>query len=591
MVKIFVSNSFTFRKIKGKLPNKFIATRPLTTKEISVAKKNGISRYRLLPLESDQANDFTESFDRFWDSVTYGRSAADVFWRNVVSSKMQEWDRSAGYLALILFTLSKNLDNDSLQILFICSSIQEENVVESYCLKKGWEVYRDKSSITNTRKRFVQTASNLLFYFLYALVCLYKKWTTPARNTYSELDHSHLLIVSLFYISSIDNGEYQDPFFGNLHGQLSTENQTACYTASPIGNYRKAANKLEQIKDVPIFMPLSVISWTELVRLMVRLLVRRTQFNGCLFDGCDFSTLLSWNSRRFDHFFNFDAEIFYSGVQKLCRQSAFEKLLVIYEGNVFERACMQAFRECCSGRVTGYSHAVVFSNNLKIRLTEGEKRERPEPDLIVTTGPETRDLLITVGNHQPGKIISGCSLRYIPDFDIPGENEEKNNILLALDGVFSTVAVMDWIMAHSNLFVGYLVTIRSHPNMPAETILSQCIHEMPANFNVSRNSLKEDLQNCFCVIYRQTSVGLQALMNGIPAVHLAIDTPLNADPISSLSTGKWSVSSPSELQAALKEIETLEDNQRQAAVETAKQYSLQYFAKPDAESVKKFYGL
>jgi hypothetical protein len=160
---------------------------------------------------------------------------------------------------------------------------------------------------------------------------------------------------------------------------------------------------------------------------------------------------------------------------------------------------------------------------------------------------------------------------------------------VALDGVWSTVPVLDWLMAQSHLFKDFKVNIRAHPNVPIHRVLSQCVCDKPDNFIISDGTLEEDLEGCFCVLYRQTSVVLQALMNGIPVIHLAIDAPLVADPIKTLEVCKWTVHSSRELQAALHKIKALNPDQKLSAVQSANKYALQYFAPPEPHFERIFY--
>ena len=116
-------------------------------------------------------------------------------------------------------------------------------------------------------------------------------------------------------------------------------------------------------------------------------------------------------------FFNLDSEIFYAAVSKLCMSKEYVRLIQLYEGNVFERACIQAFRKHSSGDVVGYSHAVIFPLNLKIHITDKEKQSRPEPDYFICTGPEGKNLMAQIGNRDTTMIHTGCSLRHIPVVD------------------------------------------------------------------------------------------------------------------------------------------------------------------------------
>jgi hypothetical protein len=569
---------------------KLISLRPLRKKEIALAKKRGLQKHFLKLLTAEQSENFFRTFDRFWNEAIAEFTPENPFWRNVVSSKMQEWERSAAYLALIIFSLQQEEVPISVIFVIICSSIEEEDLCESWGLKKKWTIQKKSRRLPRWARRFIQEAHNLKNCLYYLAACLYKKWYAPRAKFHSTQNDNEVLIASLFYDNCIHQGAYHDHFFGDLHQHIKLSGHSVTFLSSPIGNYKKSAHKTNEINEVQLILPLSIITWTELFSLMLRVLVRRLRFPRANFDGCDFSKLLSWSARRFDFFFNFDAEIFYLATKKICKKKIIDRLILIYEGNVFERACIQAFRKFSEGIIIGYSHAVVFPLNLKIRVTNKEKAKRPEPDVLVSTGSGTKKLLVEAGNRDPSSITSGCSLRYIPHRNDSPSNDRNFTILVALDGVWSTVSVLNWLMQQANLFKGYKVRLRGHPNVPIEMLLTDCICDKPDNFFISNSSLKEDIASCFCVLYRQTSVGLQALMNGAPVIHLAIDAPLVCDPIRDFTAFKWTISSPEELSQALQEIHAIELGQMKDAIRLSRAYAERYFAPPDNIKTERFYA-
>jgi hypothetical protein len=143
-------------------------------------------------------------------------------------------------------------------------------------------------------------------------------------------------------------------------------------------------------------------------------------------------------------------------------------------------------------------------------------------------------------------------------------------------------------MENVEIFRGYDVVLRAHPNVPLERLLGQCLNDLPDHFRRSDDDLETDIDRCFCVIYRQTSVGLQALMNGIPVIHLAIDAPLPCDPIMNLRSSKWTVSTPEGLLAAVQEIVLLDARKIEEGVGAAKEYANDYFALPNEWNLQAF---
>jgi len=548
--------------------HRLITMRPLKREEIVLARKMGIRRFYLPNLTEAEYSDFFWEFDSFWDQVIKPFDEDHLFWRNVVSSKIQEWESSATYLALILHTLARKTTKGSRFFVIVCSSLKEEDLCEEWGRKRGWKVYRRPYlSLPYWSRRIIQEIMNLKNFLYTFCSCFYKKLFSPKYKANGlEIDRQ-TLIVSLFYKDCFKSGKYRDHFFGNLHNTIRQNGNFARYLCGPLGSFREAVKKVKNCSEVSISVPYSIIPWGELIVLMLKIFMRRIRFDRSNFCGMDFSRLIAWNSRRFEYSFNLDAEIYYTAVRNLCKREQFDRLIQLYEGNVFERACIQAFRKYSSGQIVGYSHAVIFPLNLKIRLTDSEREVRPEPGVLVSTGPEGKRLMAKIGKRESTRIYPACSLRYIPVSNTKKADQgARSNILVALDGVRGSVGVLDWLFENAESLKDYSLKLRAHPNVPIKRLLDQCLCDIPDNFSRSDGDLKSDIESSFCVMYRQTSVGIQALMNGVPVIHLDVDAPLPCDPMMDLKAGKWVARTPGELLAALEEIHSLTEGSLQRRI-------------------------
>lgn len=592
VLELIITDRLHRKIVTGEDSPLLISMKHLKKREILLARRMKIHRYYLPSLNKTESADFLNEFDKFWNHVVKPFGPEHTFWRNVISSKMQEWERSVAYLSLILFTISKKVVNEPKSIAIVCSSLEEEYVCEEWGKKMGWKVYRKPYlHIPFWSRRILQEIRNLYNFLRMFAACLYKKVFSPKYKKEDSCKNDKTLIASLFYNSCFNNGVYIDPYFGNLHKIIRQNGKSVTYIAGPLGNYRESAKRIRDHSDVSIIIPYSIIKWPELILLGLKVFIRRVRLPRTTFCGCDFSRLIMWNARRFEYFFNLDSEIYFRAMKNLCKIEHFKSLIQLYEGNVFERGCIQAFKkDNLSELIVGYSHAVVYPLNLKIRLTGIEEKQKPEPDILISTGPESKRLLTRIGKRGSSIVLSGCSLRNIPVLDdIKALKRVRSEILVALDGVRSCVTVLDWLMEQAEIFKDYTIRLRGHPNVPVDKLLAQCINMLPDNFHLSNNDLKTDIENSFCVIYRQSSVGMQALMNGIPAIHLDIDAPLSCDPIMDLKVSKWTVRSPEEISAVLQEIYSIGENQKGETVKKARKYAEEYFAVPDRKNIMRFF--
>ena len=460
----------------------------------------------------------------------------------------------------------------------------------------GWEVLnRYFSNYPKFIVRSLQELKNSFNFGVVALKLIVKKIFSPKVELDTNSKSRRVLISTLFYKNCFVNGQYTDHFFGELAALFKKNDYEVEYLAGPIGNYFKAVKAAGKRKS--FYIPYSLISWVDLFKILNVLLTRKNYIKKAIFKQIDFSALIQWSMRRNINFFNCDSEVFYIAVKKLCKNKNYDRLIQLYEGNTTEKASIQAFKKYSQGKILGYSFAVVYPLNLKIHRTAKESFCSPCPDLLVTSGTETKKLLSCRGDYKNMKLYPGCSLREFPHINVSDSLESLNEgadhtILIALDGTWSCVFLLDWILLNlKHLKEPYKIILRGHPSVPVAGLLSQCINQLPPDFHISSRSLDEDLSRCFCVVYRQSSVGLQALMNGIPVIQLNIDSPLNGDPIENLHDCKWVVENMDDLNASLNEIKALNTDEKRTGMIKAKSYANQYFTTPDHDTLHTFVTL
>jgi len=571
---------------------RLISNRQLTFKEVAIAREIGISRYYLPSLNDHEVREFFQEFDKFWDKVIQPFDQEHFFWRNSISSKMQDWERSAGYLSVILFALSCKNTHKSEKLVIICASLEEEEIWEQWASKNGWNITNTDKKYPIIFRRLKQEIGNYVAFGRKCIRCFLRKYycrTKPVSDV-SNLDETTNLIISQFYPQSFEGKTYRDPFFGTLHKNYLNDGHPCVFLSdclAPIN--RNIVRKAEECSDAKVFIPYSLLSFFELGRILFSLFTKRIKINPSFFIGVDFSKLLAWNSRRFTHYWNIHSELYYEAIRKICSKNHFHRFVLMYEGNVFERGCIQAIRQLSDSQIIGYSHGVIYRSNLKLRLTDQEKLRKPEPDKIVCTGTHSKAFLADVGNRDNEDLYGGCSLRDIP---VAFKNSERQisskMILIALDGALTTVTVLDWLIEHRKVFEGYNICLRAHPNVPIDKIMDQCLQLMPKCFVISRSTLEEDIKRSLCVVYRHTSIGIQALLNDIPVIHLAIDSPISGDPIQEMHKSKWIVHTLEELKCAIEEIAALVPLKRTTLLNEAKNLVKDYLSSPTKDKLSQF---
>ena len=573
---------------------RLFAMRTLSRNEMRWIRKAGIKRLYLLLMVEESQKEFFKSFDAFWDNLIKDYPLDHFFWRNVISSKMQEWECSLVYFLLVLFTLTKSKKQNESPVLLLVSSFEEAEICRWWAIEQRWNVMASDGKF---KMCFLQCFQELrsVFYFGYSFlsVCQRKFFLPKFKNIFQfQNDSKNILIATLSYPNSFNDGQYQDPFFGDFQNRLKDFGYKSLYITDLLAKIdTKTSRAIDSCTSNPVQVVCSVLSWWQVIKIFFKLFFRRIKVKQAYFVDIDISKLVEWNFRRFTHGFNISAEIFFEAIKKTCRDYDFNKLVLLFEGNVFERACIQAFRQCSKGDICGYSHASIFDLNLRLHLTSKEKYNRPEPDYFVCSGLQGKRLLQEVSTISKDKVREGCTLRRIPKVQVEKTNNKiSKTILIALEGIWISNRLLDWIIDCSDLFVNYDVIVRSHPNISIEKVLQQTIGLLPKNFRISHGSLDMEIKESLCVLYRHSSVGMQALLNGVPAIHLSVDAPLSADPLKELNKGKWTVYDRHDLQEALSHIELFRAMNNERVVEEASQYVQEYFSVPTDERIKQFIG-
>lgn len=559
-------------------PFRFITFRDLSHKEVAWARSIGLKRFYLPSLTKEESVNFFYEFDKFWDGIVQNFNSHHCFWRNAVSSKMQEWEKSLGFFCIVLFTLNK-MKNGQINLILICDTIQMEYACIEWAKTNGWDVVVNNSLLCRVSKRFTQEIKNVSWLFFRLSFLIYKKILLMGLKIKNHEGQKLVLITSLFYNNSFKNGSYQDPVFGSLHAYIRKKGWNCVYLCEGLNAFNRSAFKAAlSCRDVQIYSPLLLITFWQIAAIFAKLYFRRIRIPEARFMGVDFTAVIKRKLNNFSEPFNINSEFFFFATLKLCKLYTFQRLICNFEGNVHERACIQAFRKCNGGKVIGYSQAVLFPLNLKLRVTKQECLLKPEPDVFVCTGPYAKELLQRMGERRPEAFRQGCILRNLPSLSTGQNPQNSRKILIALDGLASTAILLEWVLEQAPRLQDFKVYLRFHPNMPAQRIINQILPSLSNNFEISTNDIFEDINKCFCVFYRHSSVGILAILNGIPAVYLNIDSPLSGDPIGELSAYKWVVASAPEMAEAIFAIQALDRQEDKKLLFQAHSFLNRYFS-------------
>lgn len=582
-------------RIAASLPDdgqtvRFLAFRDLDGSEVALLRSRAVKRFYLPRLSEQDAADFRQEFGQFWDGLCEKFPKGHFFWRNVVSSKMQEWDASLGYLCLTLFVLSRCPRREMPDLAILVDSMEEVQVWEAWSAHVGWTVAERPRGLRacgdHVRQYLMDTGGR----FWGGLV-FFRRWLRYSKKNSSHKINKDIVIVSLAYASAFTKKGYKDHFFGVVHEKLKEFGKDCLYLVEPLGEHNRRDVEQQGLTDNLVTFTYELLTWRDILKVFFRVMHRGIKDCQAVFMSCPMRAVIARNSRRLLVGHNYYAEIMYEAMLKLLSRSRPKTVVIVFEGNVMERAVIQAAYRLQPGtvRLVGYSHAAIYPLCLKFMVSSKESGQRPEPDAFLACGEGNASALASIGGRGRATILVGCSFKESWEGEVP-QPPGQPTCLVALDGNGrgSCVAMLEWLIEKRLAFKGFRVFVRPHPNISEEYIRGQLMAKIPDNFQFSHLGLTDDIASATVVIYRSSSVGLQALLRGVPVIRLAVAMPLLGDIIDRPVAGWYEAITEADLDFALKQASAIGRSGRERVREEANKVFGRYFIEQSRDGIRAF---
>ena len=254
-----------------------------------------------------------------------------------------------------------------------------------------------------------------------------------------------------------------------------------------------------------------------------------------------------------------------------------------YENRAWEKMLLLGVRASSPGvHMVGYQHASITASHTNFVLAEKEGSVTPLPDAIVTMGEVTRDWLVREGHYPQALVRGGCALRQ-PRTGASAPLKERSprvvRVLVALATSLTeyvrTLAFLQESLGESR---GWEIRIRPHPTLR----LADAIRFLPEGdfrlrYTTSTGSVAEDLAWADVVLYASSTIGLEAVGAGIPAVYLDLGDILDTDPMGGWTEFKWVARQPKDLGLVFSEIEALSNSEYEERQRRGRAYTDAYF--------------
>lgn len=220
-----------------------------------------------------------------------------------------------------------------------------------------------------------------------------------------------------------------------------------------------------------------------------------------------------------------------SQVAKLVTRLRPEALLLTWEGHPWERLVIAAARKAQPNiKCIAYHHAVLFAHQTATGQALGAGFD---PDLIVTSGaqaegwyraqPDWAETPVEyVGSPRGGAAIAMSATM-------------GNTVLVAPEGILDeTVALFRVALAAKAQGAQQQFALRLHPVLPRARVLHAMpeLVTLPEGISWSDGGLTEALTSARAVLYRGSTVCVQALQHGVRPIYLDIPGSVQLNPLS-----------------------------------------------------------
>lgn len=435
------------------------------------------------------------------------------------------------------------------------------NYIERYCIKKGIEcklldAQKKENRIIGFKRCFMSSVYFLCEGWMRKILTSIVLARDIEKNIKKRKSY-HIIKSWVSYKSFVEGG-YRDLYFGKLPEYLKQKDKEFLVLAGILTDYRNVISGIKRIKDYPIIPQEYFVGYFDYLKVITLNFINRPRITkSVLFCGLDMTDFIKYCLRK-DYEYNEANKnlIYYYYVKGLLRKIKVSKFIFTFENQSWERMSILALRKYSpETKIIGYAHSSFRPYLVGYLCSKEEKDCIPLPDKIVTVGKAFKMILEEYGNYNDKVELSdGCALRF--EYLFKKEKIKWNrdgNILVALsmDIVYSLKMLKFLCDAFSGNSM-HKVVIRSHPFTPAEDMINKYDMKLASNFKISKNlAFKEDLANASVVIYADTTSSMEAVMCGVPVIHLDLKEPISLDPLFRLNNLKWTVSTKQEMYKAM----------------------------------------
>ncbi|MFH1968587.1 MAG: hypothetical protein ABIJ84_04320 [bacterium] len=496
---------------------------------------------------------------------------------------------------LVITRLLKNKNN----IIVITDDLNLCKQTSDYIKSQSIELI-NAISVNFNLKAFIKKVLPVVIIFAYLRILILKLVSIRINKAIKlkPEEKTNVLMTLINHQSFSKNGEYRDAYFGDFPKYLKKKNIPFIILGEVLfppytSVLKKAVHNKEGYLIVSKEYFLSIKDLTLSLFKSIARFIKPIKINGpAKINEVDLSYFVAkaikedYVSTKF-----FTNTSFYYCMKRISRLLNIDRFYYPFENRAFEKMSIQAIREFSPGtKIIGYQHASISQRHTNFFLRSDEYKITPIPDLIITMGEISRDIMKNKGNFPENLLRTGCALRQRSFSNERKDKKNKiSNLFVALatniDEYVKVIRFLDEALRNNN---SYNIWIRPHPVFSLEEALK--ISGRPRFKFYKAN--KEPLEDCYkwadLVLYVHSTLALEALTFGVPVINIVTADCLDPDPLFDFTDLRWSVDNPKKLAETISTIDSIPKDEFKLRQQKAKEYMKKYISPVNESNLKAF---
>jgi hypothetical protein len=380
-------------------------------------------------------------------------------------------------------------------------------------------LYKKNLSINDYFDVLLTLAGSFLYFFI-SFLLEFLRFSRNYRTSQPRNSEVDFMFISHQIENTVTDG---DSYFGGIIEDLSKSNKRV--TRLLISHINPPKSQMKSGKYPTIFLNKSMNGSVLFKYFFLNLYSLGRLFFFCIRNHFTFYELVTLLIGQLSNF----------SLIRIIKQIEFElnalkpkNLIITFEGNALEKAVFLLSKKS-KIRSFGYQHVPLIQSQHAILRSINNALD---PDIILCSGPYSRDKFETELGKEKKILILG-SPKFRRFVDKKNGTGKKQDILLVPDGNYQSInnfINLGNFLVSSN-YSGK-VLIRSHPLFREylESKIDHLIDVYPCRLLISPSNLIEVLNSSKWVIYQNSSVAIQALLEGCNIIYLS-NLLANIDPL------------------------------------------------------------